>query len=135
MEKIFIKVEDCWNFRFDTDYYHGDVINSTELHRCCYCDIVALNEVYCFIINSLKDAGLLNKDYNPICCYCAVLKEFDLLHIRKYLEGFYYLKEEDVLIMHFSLDYHERCDIRIYDYKKLKRLNSTKSLRGGANYG
>lgn len=138
MREIFIDVEDYWNFKFDSAYCLNDAINCTEVHKCHYCNCVALDKIYIYIINCLKEAGLLNKDYKSICCYCDVLKEFGLLHIRKHLQGLYYYDDMDVLIVHFCFDNMAlyRYDVRIYDYKKLKNgYNSEKSLRGGANDG
>lgn len=123
-EEIYIDVEDYWNFKFDNVYCLDDPINCTEIHKCYYCDSTYLDKIYYFIINSLKEAGLLNKDYKLICCYCNVLKEFGLLHIREYLQGFYYYEDIDALRIIFCFDYMEiySYDVMVHDYKKLRRV-------------
>ena len=132
MGEIEIKRDSYWSFRFKTPDYDSkllwDISNVGE-HHCNYCKYIPLDNAYIYIIKSLKEAGLLDKNYRLICCYCKLLKEFGLLHIRKNLQGLRYLKEEDIMLIWFSLDnmYNSESksyaiktnyDVRIYDYSK-----------------
>lgn len=35
-----------------------------------------LNKVYIYIINCLKDAGLLPENFMKLCCFCYIIKEY-----------------------------------------------------------
>lgn len=132
MGEISIRQDSYWNFRFKTNYDRELLwdISNVEVHYCDYCKCVRLDKAYIYIINSLKEAGLLDNNYRLICCYCKILKEFGLLHIRKDLQLLRYIKEEDIMFICFSfylkyMDKSENCsrerinyDVRIYDYSK-----------------
>lgn len=133
MGEIEIKQNDYWNFEFKTPVYDSELlwdISNVGKHYCNYCRYVQLDKAYIYIINQLKEAGLLDKDYKLICCYCKLLKDFGLLHIRQKLTGLRYLNEEDIMLICFSfyreyIDKSENCfreridyDVRIYDYSK-----------------
>lgn len=122
MGEIGINVRYHWSFNFDW----GDrgVIRRSFQH-CYYC-LNPLDKVYSYIINTLKDGGLLDKDYRQICCYCKVLKKFGLIDIRKYLSSFYYDEPNDILIITFRSDQTEegkltpKYYVNIHDFSKIK---------------
>ena len=122
-KEITIKEQDQWNFNF---YCDDNVIWNRPSQNCDYC-CCALQKGYSFIIECLKEAGLLPDDYIPICCYCYVLQRTGLLHLRKDLVGFLYKTELDILRISFDFDSNENRwgpDVRIYfyihDYSKVE---------------
>lgn len=129
-EEIFIKFNDQWqfNFNFDIDY-DGEVLH-TKRNKCCYCSGY-LDNVYSYIINCLEKAGILHKSYEPICCYCKVLKEWDLLELRENLCCIQYFRSFDILNIHFNIltlhrdnkGFAERVnfDVNIHNYSKVKQ--------------
>jgi len=132
MGKIDIEVYDEWNFKF-TGEKHGKSVNSIEYQVCGYCKFTPLDKTYLYIINSLKEAGLLNESYKPICCYCKVLNRFGLSDLRNELNNLSYYILDDILCIRFSSyavgknNYNrsikwENVDVRIHDWSKVKWL-------------
>lgn len=87
-----------------------------------------LNGTYCYIINNLKKAGLLDKNYKEICCVCLILKRFGLLYLRDKLLSFNYEEENDCFGMGFH--YNRKVNdlfweggvmnIKVYDWSKIE---------------
>lgn len=130
MEEIDINVFNEWNFHFDVrdrDFWE------IEHKRCHYCKVY-IDRAYSYIIECLKEANLLDENYEQVCCYCKVLKEYGLLDLYKDMSTFLYDKENDVLIIEFS--FRERINsirlensksiiwhrlyFKIHDYSKVK---------------
>lgn len=56
-------------------YNSIEIISDIEKHffnhtLCSKCNIIELSAGYLYIISKLGDAGLLSKDFEPICCDC-----------------------------------------------------------------
>ena len=70
IEEIDISLHDKWNFNFDIldkDLDHD--LWDIERKQCCYCE-VHVDKAYSYIIDCLKEAGLLPDDYKKLCCFC-----------------------------------------------------------------
>ena len=100
MDTLYVDSIDQWNFSFMADDYRG-LSADDDIHRCSYCGITSLDKVYVYIIDSLKEAGLLDESYGLICCYCAVLKEFGLLDLKGNLSRIDYYRPLDILAIRF----------------------------------
>lgn len=98
MGEIEINLQDQWNFEFST--FDGEVL-CTERGNCYYCNCY-LHSAYTYIIERLKEADLLDKDYKLICCYCKILENFGLLDLRDNVSGFRYDSDTDILSITFS---------------------------------
>ena len=96
---IRINLKNMWSYEFDTDDYEMLV---QDTRRCSYCEDVWFDTVYCYIIDCLKEAGLLHEDFEEICCCCLVLKRFGLMDLRRKLIGFTYIEKEDYLLIESS---------------------------------
>lgn len=126
VKRITITNYDCWNTNFHTN---DNEIHSISPQHCEYCGF-AINRGYSFIIDNLKEAGLLVEDYKKICCYCYLLMDYGLMDIRKYLQGVHYNKVSDILHIDFSFEkdgavitHDDILCFAIHDYKKLKIIN------------
>jgi len=98
MGTIYIDRSSYWNFHFKED----DEIKHYQSHHICgYCS-ATVDPTYCYIIDCLKEAGLIPQDYKYMCCYCRVLKEIGILEWRCNLNRFIYNPLDDVLTMLFS---------------------------------
>lgn len=132
MEEIDINLYNEWNFSFDIldidlELEFWDI----ERKGCHYCRVY-IDKAYSYIIDCLKEANLLDKNYKQVCCYCKVLENFGLLDLHKNMSTFTYNKENDILITEFcfseiisdtgnneSVIWH-RLYFNIYDYSKVK---------------
>ncbi len=116
--KISVDIRDHWSIKFHCIGKQVPVV----FNKCGYCDVM-VDDVYSFIIDSLKNAGLLSKDYKETCCYCFVLKKFGLMEFRKVLSSFHYHKAEDILEIHFyapgGFNPDNRFNVTIHDYSKV----------------
>ena len=119
MHDIEIIQSDEWNFSFRTDDQE-ETMNS-NFYRCSYCKITSLSPVYSYIISCLEESGLLDESYKPICCFCAVLKEFGMLELSDDLNRIDYSGYLDVLQIKFSFGVNKKDKIRfrIYGYSKI----------------
>ena len=125
MEKIRIRIKNRWNYSFDTDNVEA-LIHSGR--RCPSCEETWLDPVYCHIVDSLKEAGLLHEDFKEMCCCCLVLKHFGMMDLRKKLLNFHYVREDDYLLADFcsrtkSSDIKRLSymfQIRIHDWSKIE---------------
>ena len=111
MNGLKIRSYDQWSFSFRADDYGGIPVG---FQSCDYCRVTALDRVYVYIINSLKEAGLLDENYKLICCFCAVLKEFGLLDIKDRLNRIIYDDILDTLIIRFMFRDSEIRDSESY---------------------
>jgi len=94
MEKLNITSRDHWSYDFGlTIWKDMPVVDK----RCPYCYEVSLDPIYTYIITQLKKAGLLDKTYKEICCYCAVLQKMGMIQHVHDVEGIYYGEETDIL--------------------------------------
>jgi len=129
VQEIKIWLKNKWNFEFDTG---NPKIILKNGRICPYCNNTPLDSTYCYIIDSLKKAGLLDKNYKEICCCCNLLKRFGLLYLRHKLIGFLYSEELDILlieVLNFPIYFlpstrEEKAQIilriRIHDFSKVK---------------
>jgi len=125
VEKINIDFKDFWRFEFNKiPWYKG-------IERCPYCSYMNLHRTYTYIIDSLKDAGLLYEGYKKICCYCAILKRLDMLDLSDNLNTIEYDYEDDILTISFTFftkvnGNTERQDIgiNIHDWSKIGGVNN-----------
>jgi len=132
-EKITIALFNQWNFFFDinnADFYD---INHLEREQCYHCGHY-LDKVYSYIINCLKEANFLDKNYKEVCCQCKVLENFGLLDLNSNMSHFLYNIENDILIIEFSFPQNindiklgddelliwHRIYFSIHDYSKVK---------------
>lgn len=88
-------------------------IEAVKFSVCCHCRRV-LDVLYTFVLYKLDRAGLLDKDFLPICCVCKIsLKYMGKLKCscgRYYLQG-YLGGIEGVEMIVFHCD---RCSVNIY---------------------
>ena len=122
MIKIWVK--DGWWFKFHS-LEEGVYMYHTK--RCPYCKNMFLDPIYCYIIDSLKKADLLDKNFEEICCSCVILRYFGLIHIVKDLKEFGYEKDNDVLTIEFwiwaenwEINEEKVIEIRIHDWSKIE---------------
>ncbi len=118
MTKITIHKADNWLFDFQIDRRDTE-ITSTPRESCEYCHCVTLDKVYVYIINCLREAGLLPEDYKLICCYCKVLIEFGLRDLQSHLNSIQYFASINVLRIKFNFFGTESFTFDVYDFKKL----------------
>ncbi len=99
MTIIQIRREDLWCYNFFTSKSDPDIWNTPQ-RNCSYCNL-HLTVVYSYIINRLKEANLLSKDYKQICCYCQTLEKFGLMGLRDYSSAISYSILTDILTLSF----------------------------------
>lgn len=63
-------IEAKWSMSFGSDFQIP-----LTLEYCEICKDYQLNRIYLFIINNLKEAGLLPSNYKKICCGCYIIRE------------------------------------------------------------
>lgn len=117
MIEIEIKKNKFWQYYFKTSNVDNEIYNTKE-EQCYYCNLY-LNKIYFYILNCLREAGLLPKDYKPLCCYCKVLIEFDLLYLRQSLSMVHYITELDIFVLSFIFGAKE-LNVNIHDFKKIR---------------
>lgn len=124
MPEIEVSIKDCWTYNF---YVDGKSDYPYSSRICPYCEGTLLSKSYCDIIDNLKEADLLDKDYKEICCACLVLKRFGLLDIRGRLAGIMYNPLDDSMLIEFLVKKVYPRDlkapylicIKIHDWKKI----------------
>ena len=126
MSTINIYLKNKWDYTFSKN--HDEYYKYSR--KCSYCNTMKLDGAYCYIINNLKEAGLLDKNYKEICCVCLVLKRFGLLYLHKKLIAFYLEEENDRFIMKFLYNRKPKSNellweraamfIRIHDWSKIE---------------
>ena len=118
MSKINIEVKNGWNYCFSTSDYENFVRRNKP---CPICGSTTLSGIYCYIIDSLKEAGLLHEDFEETCCCCLVLKKFGLTELRDRLKGFYHHTTGDCLVIRFynGIMYDDDV-VRIHDWSKIE---------------
>ena len=109
-----ISLEYGWWFKFYSD---REEVYAYSVKRCPHCRAMFLDPVYCYIIDMLKEANLLDENFEEICCTCAVLRYFGLLDKVSELTEFQYDKEEDILFILFG---EKITQIRIHDFSKIE---------------
>ena len=111
----------AWWFKFLSD---DEEAYNYHAKQCSYC-IMWLDPVYCYIIDMLKEANLLDGNYKEICCSCVVLRYFGLLDRTDDLKDFEYDKINDSLLIELFTKYRDSngritIQIRIHDFSKIE---------------
>ena len=118
---IRVKVRNEWNYEF---YVDEDETLMHDNRLCPYCRSTYLDSVYCYIIDNLKEAGLLHEDFEEICCCCLILQHFGLMDLRDKLIGFVYSEKLDYLLIEFNCwemaGKESILDIYIRNWSKIK---------------
>ena len=119
MTKIDIVKYDGWCYDFYMDGNDASVWN-TPRKNCSYCKMV-LNKAYCYIIENLREAGLLPDDYKLICCYCKILLKVGLIGLKNSVNNFAYHQTTDELEINFNFGNKSKTEIitfTIHDFHK-----------------
>lgn len=61
---------DTWDFIIHSDELYKNLLKKYRDHFCSICEQY-VSPSYVYIINYLKKAGLLDKNYKYICCGCS----------------------------------------------------------------
>ena len=68
-EQIKIYTAEAWG-DYRSFYFSHDESKLPEYSGKCKCGLIKLSSDYLIIISKLKKAGLLDKDYETLCCDC-----------------------------------------------------------------
>lgn len=70
------EVTQCFFYHSDLDFYEeiqffiSEYLAKGNFCVCDQCKIFYISPNYVYIIEKLKNAGLLPQDYKKLCCYC-----------------------------------------------------------------